>query len=375
MLSTLPKLADKAFIVGFFLPCLLFAIASLTLFSDVPKIHEFLILSQDSKNFEKLVYLVLAVWTLAVFMTIINTAQYKILEGYKWPLSAMKSLHAKEMARFVSLDDRVYYLRTARYQAGGKLPDDEETELRKTWLLLRRDFPDKKALVLPTRFGNAIRAFEQYANSVYGADSVTLWYHLSSVIPKEFQSLVTEARSQVDCLVNIIFLAAAIGVCANIRLAAASALWMFGDANLPHVGLHIVATDLVISSVTAIVAPLIVYFAYKLSLERVYVWGDWVKASFDCYLPDLAKRLALALPAKNDEQMELWKSVSRRASLHHPFSSEKWAAPADQKAPENKKFGECQSESSHKDGQGDDKDNKHAENGSTDNDDSQGGDT
>src|ERR1700694_840352 len=48
------------------------------------------------------------------------------------------------------------------------------------------------------------------------------------------------------------------------------------------------------------------------------VWGDWVKASFDYYLPDLAKRLALALPAKNDEQMELWKSVSRRASLHHP---------------------------------------------------------
>jgi hypothetical protein len=366
MLSTLPKLADKAFIVGFFLPCLLFAIAFLMLFSDVPTIHELLILTQDNKSLEKLVYLVLAVWTLAVFMTIVNSTQYKILEGYKWPISAMKFLRAKESDRFVLLDARVHYLRTKRYEAKGKLPDDEETELRKKWLVLRRDFPDRKALVLPTRFGNAILASEQYANSVYGADSVTLWYHLGSVIPKDFQSLVIDARSQVDCLVNIIFLAAAIGVCASVRLVAALALWGLGGANVPHLGLHLVATDLVRSIVTAIVAPLIVFLVYELAIERVYVWGDWVKASFDCYLPDLAKRLAFVLPAKNDEQMELWKAISRRASLHHPFNSEKWAAPADQK-PEDKKIREGQPETSEKEGKGD-KDDKDADDGSTEED-------
>jgi hypothetical protein len=277
MLSTLPKLADKAFIVGFFIPCLLFVIAVLALFSDVPKIQDFLVLTEDSKTLDKLVYLVLAVWTLAVFMTIVNTIQYKMLEGYRGPLSSLEFLRRREIQRFHRIDNRVHDLQEKRYAAGGKLPEDEEIDLRKKWVELRRDFPDQLELLLPTRFGNAIRAFEHYSRDVYGADSVALWYHLSSVIPKDFQAFLAEARAQVDCLVNIVFFAIILGLCAAVRLLAAFVTWTLGSSTVPHLGIHLVASNLFVCAALAVVTPLVALSAYKLSLERVYIWGDWVK--------------------------------------------------------------------------------------------------
>ena len=37
-------------------------------------------------------------------------------------------------------------------------------------------------------------------------------------------------------------------------------------------------------------------FAYVLSIPKIHSWGDWVMASFDCYLADLAARLGYQLP-------------------------------------------------------------------------------
>jgi hypothetical protein len=52
--------------------------------------------------------------------------------------------------------------------------------------------------------------------------------------------------------------------------------------------------------------------------------GSLVKAAFDCYLPDLAKRLGHKLPLTGDEQRRFWIAVSRRAIYHRPLKPEKW---------------------------------------------------
>jgi hypothetical protein len=43
-------------------------------------------------------------------------------------------------------------------------------------------FPSEQRLILPTRFGNAIRAFEDYSRQVYGADGIPLWIHLKLIL-------------------------------------------------------------------------------------------------------------------------------------------------------------------------------------------------
>ena len=65
MLSSLPKLADKAFILGFFLLTLLFVIAFVALFYDQPWAEAWLGSAADAAKWDTFAYFVLSVWLLA----------------------------------------------------------------------------------------------------------------------------------------------------------------------------------------------------------------------------------------------------------------------------------------------------------------------
>lgn len=65
----------------------------------------------------------------------------------------------------------------------------------------------------------------------------------------------------------------------------------------------------------ALCAALLAWLTYQFSIEKIYEWGSLVKAAFDCYLPDLAKRLGYELPLTGDDQKKFWISISRRASF------------------------------------------------------------
>ena len=204
MLSTLPKLADKEFILGFFLPSLLFVLGCAVIFIDVPWVKEVLVITADAQPFEKLLVFIISIWSLAVLMLLLNYAQYQILEGIRWPISQLRGFKLSQQQALASLRERRDNLRL-RLSKDKTLPRPEYQELQHILTELAWKFPRDSALLLPTRFGNTIRAFEHYTNDIYGADSVTLWPHLASVMTKQFQDALNDARSQVDCLVNICF--------------------------------------------------------------------------------------------------------------------------------------------------------------------------
>jgi hypothetical protein len=84
MLSSLPKLADRAFILGEFLPSLLLAVALLFLFHD-QQLPKALIEAVTRKEYGVAVYLLLAVWAVAVVLLVLNNPLYRFLEGYAPP--------------------------------------------------------------------------------------------------------------------------------------------------------------------------------------------------------------------------------------------------------------------------------------------------
>ena len=84
--------------------------------------------------------------------------------------------------------------------------------------------------------------------------------------------------------------------------------------------------------VFAFCAAVFARVVYEASLERVYAWGDLVKAAFDCFLPELAIKLGYKLPVKGAEQKKFWVAVSRRSIFHKPFAPEDWP-PADDPKP------------------------------------------
>jgi hypothetical protein len=336
MLSDLPKLADKAFVLGFYLPSLLFIFALLALFSDCGTFAA-LPATIKTEDLEKLVYLVLAVWVLAVMMLMFNHVQLQICEGYRWPVSKFVSWKRAEVRRFRAMN-RPYNVLIAEWRRtiarNERFPVAKQRQSDRLERELAQRFPAKIRWFLPTRFGNAIRAFETYSAVLYGADSIVLWPHLASVVPKEFQEAVDDPRSHVNCLVNICCFAAVVTLIAAARFVLSlnwnGAAKVYPDYSVFMVLLH---RANVWFGLAAVAGVLICRSAYFLSVERVLEWGAAVKATFDCYLPDLAKRLGYALPESPDQQRAFWMAISRRAAYHRPLDSNEWSGNAPARPP------------------------------------------
>jgi hypothetical protein len=202
MLATLPKLADKAFILGFFLPTFLLVLAVAGLFHDQPWGAKVLAVASQKDGWDTLAYFVLAVWGVAVLLMMANHMQLQILEGYRWPVSKMSVFRRREEKRFEGKKARADQLTEQWKTQDDKFSEDGKRELARLLRELVHEFPPDVGDHLPTRLGNAIRAFEVYSSKVYGADSIPLWLHLSTVISADFQSALDDARAQVNGAVN-----------------------------------------------------------------------------------------------------------------------------------------------------------------------------
>jgi hypothetical protein len=312
MLSTLPKLADKTFIIGFFLPTLLFAVASLALFSDFSFVQQLLKAASSREIAGRLVFLLLALWSLSILILITNHHQYQALEGYRWPVCKFDFLKKREKGRFTAAYGRFEKLSHDLEVAGLTYPEDLQHERDQLRRSLVKNFPVNSNFLLPTRFGNAIRAFETYSQKVYGADAIPLWPHLSSVIPREFAASLDDARAQVNFLVNIGYFAGIIALASFVRVLVHGAI-----VKPPFLDLKTLAFISI-----SVGAACICRMSYIFSLQRVYAWGVLVKAAFDCFLPALAERLGFVLPNSADQQRAFWVDVSQRAIFHLPLRYE-----------------------------------------------------
>jgi hypothetical protein len=327
MLSTLPKLADKAFVIGFLIPSVLFFAAVVFLFSDTRWAGSLLDGFHDKGNLRTLVYAVIAVAGLAFLTLLFNQLFYRIIEGYEWPVSKMS--RAREMRRFRSDQDQLDSLGEEWNRLGDSFP----AEKRRKYSALEREivskFPSKPHLILPTRFGNAIRAFEVYSKDVYGADAIPLWIHLNTVIPKDYRIVVEEARASVSFFLNLLFFSLIVFALAIGRAVASLATDLTG----PSAWARISSCETLSFLPIAAIALIICWLSYKTAIYQVYAWGQLVKAAFDCFLPDLAKKLGYELPSSGSEQYRFWQIVSRRAIYHRAFDPTEWVRAS--RRPEN----------------------------------------
>lgn len=332
MLATIPKLADKAFILGFFVPTLLFVLALSALFYDVSWGKAVLGAVKDENGWDKLAYLVLAVWVFSTLLMMINLIELQMLEGYLWPVSAMGFLKRGEARRFAKPDDEFNALddEWAEAIAAG---NDFPAERRKRWQDLRyeltRRFPGGADKLLPTRLGNALHAFEDYPREIYGADSIVLWPHLSTVLSADLQSGLEDSRSQVNCAVNIAVLAGIFAAIAALRFLFAihwTAYWT--AANSFHGMVATFDWTSVVAFLAMLAAAAISRAAYLFAVELALTWGDLVKAAFDCALPTLADKLGHKLPQSVDARRQFWRAMSEQLIYWRPLNPEQWQPPA-----------------------------------------------
>jgi hypothetical protein len=315
MISTLPKLADRNFVVGFLLPALLAVTAAAWVFPEFSALAPLRTPSISDKQLSDLAYVVLTMWLAGVLLMAANHTMYRMLEGYLPPVSWLAPLRVWHRRRFRKLR-RQHDAAMAKWteaERAGEHSSRGQLESARLRLRLLAHYPDDEAEVLPTAFGNVLRAFEVYPRQVYGADAIPVWLRLVSVVPKDYAAQVNGARAQVDCFVNIAFLSAGLALGAL----AAAAVYTIADTATGQ--------DTIRRIIAAAIAIVVSLLSYRSAVARAMLWGDTVKATFDCYLPALVAQLGYAVPPTEAERRAFWEDFNEKVLYRYPMTRD-WTA-------------------------------------------------
>ncbi len=298
MFGDLPKIFDRNFIVGYLLPSSAFLAVSLGV------IHEWdfltLIVSAPGVAFA------IFSFVLGIMLVGANRSITRLLEGYdqRNPVRILKCL---QLAKFRSLRQKLSELdgEYKKYRDEGVAVPPEILDAR-THLMTRlaERFPDQEKFVLPSAFGNAMRAFETYPRAMYGLDIIEGWSRLLAVIPKGYRELLDTAKADTDLWVNIWFLSIV-------------TIFDAGQAILRAFLFGAVGVRLVLWIVVAAAFAVGLYGAWMAAKSAVE-WGSLFKAAVDVYLPDLYKRLGFPPPENNEVARARWKAFSQAIMFTRP---------------------------------------------------------
>lgn len=302
MFSELPKLLGRDFAIGFFLPAAIFTLALLGLGHGFDL--DVIWLPRLQAEVLDVALLALTAWLWAVLLLGLNRSIYQLLEGYgeynpiRWALMKLgweKQRYRRLIARIRELDDA---LRKAA------LTPEENAE-RATLMRWRAEQFPKEPYLMPTRFGNSIRAFETYSFEMYGLDDIPGWLRLIAVIPKDYLAIVGDAKAQTDFWMNLWVQSFLLIVA---YFATALAAWQGPDA-------------------AAVLPPLVwfpfacwllAWFAAGRARVAAVEWGQMVRAAYDVHLPELREKLGFAAPADRKQERKMWEEFSRSIVYRDP---------------------------------------------------------
>jgi hypothetical protein len=284
-LSDVAGVLSRFFIVGFFLPAFfaLVALAELATSALLPNGFE-----RYSSTAEILI--LGGVGLLAgLFLLGLHRPILRLFEGY--PL--MRSGIGLERP-FIWLQHRTFdELAERKAAAGPKADPQTNSRGMRAWLTLDRFFPDDRSRLLPTRFGNALRAAEDYAYNRWGLDSIPFWAHVEPLLSDQERQLHENARTDVAFFVNLSLATAVVGVV------------LIAD-EIAHT-----PVDPVFAWIY--VAPFVLaYLIYRFSIDAAQRWGVEMKASLDLHRLEVYARLGVRRPTSfTDERRTIAPALNR----------------------------------------------------------------
>jgi hypothetical protein len=298
----LSTLFGRNFAVGFLLPAAIFAISSLFLtdsFKVFAPAHSPLhMLVQTDKEVLGATAFLFALWMGGILLLALNRSIIRFKEGYG-KLNPAKLIAFMEEKRFEKLNGRIEAVE-ADIQAAEAMNEEPDPSLIKERTDLRtraaERFPDSERLLLPTAFGNTIRAFEVYPRVMYGLDAIPSWPRLLMVMSDNDREAVDAAKAQMSFWVNIWFLS----------------LFFFVEYLALSVFTGMRGTP------WALLSLLLAWIASSRSRNAAIMWGEVVKASFDVYMPQLRKKLELDATLNPDQERNQWVAVSRAMIYRNP---------------------------------------------------------
>lgn len=220
---------------------------------------------------------------LAISLSALSTPFYRLLEGYLWPNWlqewGLKQQRTQKKAFQSAASSGTGWRRGLALENLARYPLDDSQ-------------------IVPTRFGNAIRAFETYGKTRFNLDSQTLWNELVAVAPKHIQSELNSTRSSVDFFVASFYLSIFFGF----------ACWVLGAIE------HFKISILLLS----VPAFLLAILCHWLAIRAIDAWADPVHALVNLGRVKLADSLGLRLPKTLEEEKTMWGLVTMYSYYANP---------------------------------------------------------
>jgi hypothetical protein len=303
MLSELPKLLGRNFIISFVLPVTIAYLFVTTILGEAKVIP--VTNWEDVSKFEKALPSVATIALVSVVFLAVNGLLVWLLQGY--PIDdlfeqlkdlprvgpALFAVYERQKLRKFRTVARPILEEMDRLDLARETDPDAAPQLPNVGSVgpdIARYYPDQERYVLPTRLGNAIRAFQVYPRVVYGLEAVQAWERMSLILPQATLERVQDKRMLLDLYANVVALSAAIAILVVCMV-------FFHHPRI---------------SWWWIVGPAVTFvFSWWYMPRSAIDWGYAVKGVFDLHRASLAKELGLELPRSPRDERSMWRAVSR----------------------------------------------------------------
>jgi hypothetical protein len=315
LFGQLPNIFERNFVVGYFLPIVAFEAAFLRIasaYGQSPIAHWLkgshwlrgLDFDQTTVLLGTAVFVLVSVFNAIVLLSL-NPVVMSLMQGNGALNPARLLFLRRHRKRYDELVDKQHEIEDMmnRLREGARYDHSqiEPLQVQRANIIAKLiiEYPSRRDQVLPTVFGNRVRAFYAYPFRMYGLDSQGGWNRLLGVIPTDYRTIVDTAKANTDFWVNLCFL---------------SFVVLFQWITLA-IYTHSLEVPLLA------VAVLLVLIAANIRARTAATeWGDLVKSAFDVFLPDLRKQLGLRTPPTMEAERRLWSSFSQALIYGNPYS-------------------------------------------------------
>jgi hypothetical protein len=280
-LSDITGVFSRYFIVGFFMPAYV-ALIALWLTASQGFIPDTLTSHAEGTQ---LVILGGVALVLALLLSGLNYPLTRWAEGY--PLMRLRGPVVKLVPTAAVTLQRWSYDRLADKLTSDKTSEGEKA--RAEWQLDQL-FPKDKADLLPTRIGNAMRAYEQHSNNRWGLDGVTSWPRIQALLSDGERESLVDAKIDLYVFLNAAFLALGVAVCLVVdRLVhkPATSAWLY------------------------LIPFAVAYLLYRAAIGPAVRRGAYVRSGVDLHRLELYEKLGFRKPASLSEEKTIGERISQ----------------------------------------------------------------
>jgi hypothetical protein len=259
-------------------------------------------------------------------LSTLNTYVLKIFEGYVIPYpvhiaymanwkkhkrtARQMQLHRDKLKKLIQHREQLAEMEPGLYPSSDDDPEMEE--LLDLYYQAVSDYqlsyPENPTDILPTSFGNILKAAENYSGERYGFDGIHFWPRLVEVISKDYKLSIDTVRNELSFLVNMSVLSFFFSLLCIVAMFYAM-VYVNGAGTTPAVFFNYLFVALQYLVIAGAGIGLSVFF-YKASIFSVGSFGLMIRSSYDLFRKELLKKFEIPLPKNSYDEFYAWKKLN-----------------------------------------------------------------